>query len=616
MGIRKAWFILILLIIQWTLTINPVCDAAVNHDLNAIKNLFLTFERGYEGKDIEKYMTIFNDDEFEYISDMATPDDPSDDVIFSKTEDERGSALRVFSYYKNLDLEIIGQKIVINGQTASAQNQIKIVFVVFQNPDAPDSFFPEVYYAVANNTFRLRKFNGHWKIVKWQQNEWSADELAAWSEQESKNKSVDDLIQELGDPNMVKWAIALSDLRKIKKTAMNSLIKALHSPSKNLRLHALWALAGVKNEEAINELIKILRDENEDADVRIAAINVLSQCESYEVRNALLMVAKASKPKVKASALLALAQRNKREASEIYQVAMAETNNSDEIIRKAAVESMGLMVPFQGNDALEKRFGNKNESEEVRLAAVDSLKKVRSESAPYLFREALKDKNESVKIRSSAARALGEIKDEQSLDLLISIAKDKKETVELRKAAITGLGTMGKTKATKTLIDFLVSSDDNLRYEAVKSLELLADRRALKPLMMVLMNRDERDWIRRLAGRGVVKIDGNIAFGPLTQILKDKTENAPARRIAAEELVSSGNARAITIFANVLKDKQQPWWLRRIAVNCLARLESPNSPSSTCAEALKIAVSDPDVRVANAAREALATKNRLLSKNQ
>ena len=609
MGIKKALLISGLLVIQLAFAIGLDCFASTNNDLNAIKNLFLTFERGYEERNIEKYMSVFSEEEYNYVSDMTTPDDPSDDIVFTQAESERRSAIKVFSNFEHLDMELLDLKITINNNSAEVNAQIRIVFIVFEGLN-----FPDVYYAVSNNIFNLRKFNSQWKLVKWQQNELSAEDLTLWSHEESKNKGIDDLIKELGDARMVKWSIALSDLRKIRDIATPSIIKALRSPNRNLRTHAIWVFAGTQNGDAIKEIISILKNEKEYPEVRIAAINALSRCDANMIDNELFKAASNGNPKIKAAALLALAQRIKQKSDELYQATIEGTFHSDETLRKSAVESMGIMMTAQGCEPLEKRFGYKNESEEVRLAAMESLKKMRSDSAPNLFRDAVKDKNESLKIRASATRILGEIKDEESLNLLINIAKDKNEPVELRKAAITSLGDIGNPKSTKTLISLLNSPDATLRYEAVKSLEILGDRRALKPLMMVMMNREEKDWIRRLAGRGAVKIDKDIAFGPLVQILKDVTENAPARRMAAEELTSSGNPRSIAVFANVLKDKQNPWWLRRIAVTCLAQLESFNSP--IYAEALKIAVSDPDERVANAAREVLNIKPGLLSRNQ
>ena len=213
----------------------------------------------------------------------------------------------------------------------------------------------------------------------------------------------------------------------------------------------------------------------------------------------------------------------------------------------------------------------------------------------------LRDKAETAQVRIHAASALAKAQDHESLETLISLATDEKEIFELRKEAIAALGILNDPKATKPLIGILNSSDVDLRREAVNSLGQLGDRRALRPLVLALMNRDENIYVRRLAGRGIVKIDQNIAFGPLVQIMNDEAENAPARRMAAEGLGSLKDNRSTTQFIEVLRDTQQPWWLRRIAADHL----SAGDPTSPCIEALESVVDDEDKRISTIARDAL-----------
>ena len=95
-----------LIVIGLSLIAAYQCAGDIKGDLEAIRELFLTFERGYEEHDLEKYMSVFSDEEFEYFSDMATPDDPTDDVHFLGAEGERRSAERVFENYGNLALKL------------------------------------------------------------------------------------------------------------------------------------------------------------------------------------------------------------------------------------------------------------------------------------------------------------------------------------------------------------------------------------------------------------------------------------------------------------------------------------------------------------------------------
>jgi HEAT repeat protein len=576
------------------------CIGGTGDDLMAIRELLLTLEQGYEERDVEKYVSVFSDEEYEYISDMTTPDDPSDDIRLLGAESERRAAIRVFGAYKNIDLETTDPEITMDGDSAEARNEIEIVFVGFENPHVP-----AVYYAASLNTFSLRRIKGKWRIARWQQHEMSVEELASRKQEERKNKGLEDLIRDLGDDRLGTWVAAIAALRKAHRTAAEPLIDAVaHDPSKDVRIRAAKVLCGTRNEDAVQALIEILEDEEDDVDVRVAAVDALSECDSQAADRSLLIAAKRSEPKLKSAACLALARRIRKKMDDVYRIAVMGFTSHDEAVREAAAESLGIIGSQKGANLLEQRLRDRDESQNVRLAALESLRQlgVRTESTLRFFRDMLKDETETVQIRTHAARALAEAKDHRALELLIDVAKDEEETLELRKEAITALGATGDSKAAKPLIGLLNRRlDTDLRREVVRTLQRLGDRRALKPLMMVLMNRDEDIFVRRLAGGGIVKIDQDIAFGPLVQIMNDKTENAPARRMAAEILASSKDGRSITSLIEVLEDEQQPWWLRRIVIDHLGSFRS----SAPCIEALEAVADDADERIAKVARNAL-----------
>jgi len=570
-------------------------------DLTAIRELLLTLQRGYEEKDVERYVSVFSDEEYEYVSDMTTPDDPSDDIHLLGKLRERRAATRVFRAYRDIDLETTDPEITIDGDSAEARNEIEIVFVGLENPHIPD-----IYYAASLNTFFLKKINTEWKIVRWQQQEMSPEDLATREQEEWKGKGVEELIHDLGDDRLGTWVAAMAALRNKRGAAIELLIQTImHSPNKDVRIRVAKVLCGTRNEHAMKALIEVLEDEKDDVYVRVAAANALSECDSQMVDKPLSMAAEGSNPELRSAASLALARRIRKTMDDAYRIVVTGLQHKDEAVREAAAESLGIMMSTRSANLLEQRIKDRNESEDVRLAALESLKQlaVRAESPLRLFRDVLEDETEAAQIRAYAARALAEAEDHQTLELLIDVAKNEKETFELRKEAIAALGAMGNSKAVKPLIGLLNHHGDaDLRRETVRTLaEHLGDRRALKPLMMVLMNRDEDIFVRRLAGRGIVKIDQDIAFGPLVQIMNDKTESAPARRMAAETLASSRDDRSIMSFAAILEDEQQPWWLRRVAANHLGDLRN----SAASIEALEMAAGHADDRIAKTAQDAL-----------
>ena len=59
-----------------------------------------------ETHDIEGYMSAIWDDDFFYVSDMDTPDNLSDDIIFRGGSEEREGALRMFDANHTIDLNL------------------------------------------------------------------------------------------------------------------------------------------------------------------------------------------------------------------------------------------------------------------------------------------------------------------------------------------------------------------------------------------------------------------------------------------------------------------------------------------------------------------------------
>ncbi len=604
MEMRRPGAILAALIVQGFLMASSLCVGEAGDDILEIRELLLTFEQGYEERDVEKYISVFSDQEYEYVADMTTPDDPSDDIRLVGAESERRAAIRVFGAYENIDLEMTDPEIKVYSDSAEATSQIEILFVTFKKSDVPGS-----YYAASSNIFSLRKARGKWKIVHWKQNDIPAEKLVTSKQEEQESKKPEELIRDLDDGRLGTWTSAMAALRKKRGDALTQLIKALRNPSKNVRIRVAKVLCGIQDGKATQALMDILKDEKDDADVRAAAAGALIECQDEMIDSLLLTAAKGEEPELKSAACLALAQRIRKKMDDAYRVSIAGLKHKDPSVREAAAESLGIIMSVKGANILEQQFKDRDEAENVRLAALQSLKQLGSEFFSELFRDALKDKDETAQIRIHAARALAEAKDDESLELLVDVAKDKKEAFQLRKEAVSCLGATGNSKAVKPLISILNSSDVDLRREAVKSLEQLGDRRASKPLVAVLLDKDEDIFVRRLAGGGIVRIDRDTAFGPLTRIVNDKTEIAPARRMAAEKLALYRDDRSIQLFIDLLKDEQQPWWLRQIAADRLGRVSAQADPTSPFIEALKVASSDADERVAKIAQEALGEKS-------
>jgi HEAT repeat protein len=462
MEMERLKIMLFLLVIGLTFLPAYQCVGETRSDLQAIRELFLNFERGYEERDLEKYMSVFSDEEYEYIGDMATPDDPSDDVHILRTEKERRSAERVFNRgYEILDLELTEPEIAIDGNTAEAKNDIMIVFSA---PGKP--IFPRILYAASSNTYSMKKLKGKWKIVRWEQRESPSDELEARRQKEIEDRGVESLIEDLGSDSAATWAMAVSDLRKVGETNVAPIAQALNHPDRNVRYRAIWVLAGIKDYDALEALANILKNEEEDADIRYAAIKALFDPKARinpghpAVDNALLVAARSGDSELKNAAYLALALRFGWRMDRFPEYAVQAGWSGDEIettreemikslieafgssdinLRRQTAISLGHLGHQPALEPLTKVLLDKDEDVSVRTFVVESIFQIDQDKAFGSFSQIMKDKNEKASLREMAAYKLARFRDDRSVPLFLNVLKDKEEPLRLRQTAIKHL---------------------------------------------------------------------------------------------------------------------------------------------------------------------------------
>jgi hypothetical protein len=151
-------------------------------DAIMIKDVLERFVIGYTTEDLELYMSVFWAEGYYYYSDMATPNDPSDDVIFDSWVEERYSAIRVFRNW-DIQLDFSEPEIVFESKTeAVVHNHYRILFLGPEDMWLPGGY--EAYYAEGDNEFIFEKRSGEspdveaeWRIVKWFQYEWPEEKI-------------------------------------------------------------------------------------------------------------------------------------------------------------------------------------------------------------------------------------------------------------------------------------------------------------------------------------------------------------------------------------------------------------------------------------------------------
>ena len=84
-------------------------DGGIDYELekSVIKSVIQEqWANSLETYDIEGYMSAIWEDDFFYVSDMGTPDNPDDDMIFRSGQQEREGTLKMFNATQNIELNL------------------------------------------------------------------------------------------------------------------------------------------------------------------------------------------------------------------------------------------------------------------------------------------------------------------------------------------------------------------------------------------------------------------------------------------------------------------------------------------------------------------------------
>lgn len=119
------------------------------------------WKSGLENYNIERYMSAIWEDDFFYISDLGTPDNPDDDIVFRGGSQEREGTLNVFNSNKHIDLNLSqhGDVEFLNETLAMVDFDYEMTFV---QRDSGESSHPS-----GRMIFILEFREDEWRILEW-----------------------------------------------------------------------------------------------------------------------------------------------------------------------------------------------------------------------------------------------------------------------------------------------------------------------------------------------------------------------------------------------------------------------------------------------------------------
>ena len=151
-----------------------------SQEFAAIEAVLKAWRTGYETEDVDAYIDVFWADGFRYVSDMGTPDDATDDVIFDDIRDERDSAIRVFNLYQEIEIELEEPpEVELNAERnrAEVRAHYRIQGFVADGESLEGGYTG--WYAEGDNLFIFELRDGEWRIKEWIDEAYSEEQIEA-----------------------------------------------------------------------------------------------------------------------------------------------------------------------------------------------------------------------------------------------------------------------------------------------------------------------------------------------------------------------------------------------------------------------------------------------------
>lgn len=227
----------------------------------------------------------------------------------------------------------------------------------------------------------------------------------------------------------------------------------------------------------------------------------------------------------------------------IIDLLIQSLKDQDKEVRYEAARELGERKNPKAIDPL--ILALKDEEPEVRKEVVYALRRLRDEKTIKPLIEQLKDQDEGV--RWSVALTLGQLGNTQAVLPLIESLNSN----VAKGGIVRALGVLGDKRAVLPLIKLLQDKDEEVRKEAISSLEQLGDERAVEPLINILKDKDK--WVRISTASALGKLSDKRAVEPLIKSLKD--EDYAVRENVAESLGILKDETAILPLLNLLESE-------------------------------------------------------------
>ena len=300
-------------------------------------------------------------------------------------------------------------------------------------------------------------------------------------------------------PGMVlpKW----DDQEGLRAAAVEPLITALHDEDHTVREQVVEALGAVGDPHAVDALIPLLHDSR--TEVRRQTADTLAVLGDIRAVGSLVGGLSDKDAVVRLQAAKALEQLD-----------WEPQDDQQRALRAVALSNWEEAIALGGIAVGPLVFAFRNSGWVVRYPVIDGLGAIGDVGAVDVLVEALRDAD--LAVRRRAAKALIRI-GKGAVDALVVTLES--HDWELRRQAAEVLGAIGDRRAAKSLVTALRDSDIGVRWHAIEALEKIGAG-AVEPLVSVLGVSD--NGVRWWAAAALEKV-GRSAVEPLIRILGDSS---------------------------------------------------------------------------------------------
>jgi HEAT repeat protein len=218
-------------------------------------------------------------------------------------------------------------------------------------------------------------------------------------------------------------------------------------------------------------------------------------------------------------------------------------------IRDAAIRAL---EKIGNNEATEPLIYMMLKYKNTRAAAIRTLGKIKDSRAVKSLIMLMHDENEKLRVRKEAAQALGSIGGKEAVSGLI--ASLDSGTVELNERIAQELVKLGET-AVMPLITMLSGDNEGIMWKVVTILGEIGDKRAVKPLIVLLLDDSKGECDRgNYVALALGKIGDAEAVDPLIELALKREENM-LTCMSVRALGDIGDDKAVEPLIAVLEDE-------------------------------------------------------------